>query len=590
MQSTMAKGRRFDESTQAAKGLALWGGQSAKNGNESEGAAKPKLTGRLRAVVFLCIGLAACSASGTDVERPRHRADAGSEGRIDDWVDDAGVEDAGVLIPDPKTCEEAALSRTYQGCDFWPTVTDNIVRPIFDFAVVVANTSDEIAEVQVMRQGAIVVTEVVPPQGLTKIYLPWVEELKSLTWMPGQPDNGCPTWVKTSSVKAVGGAYHLRSSRPVAVYQFNAIEYAGKGGRPGKTWASCDVNDCFGQQDCFSYTNDASLLLPSTALTENYRIFGPSAWKDTTADNGNGFTFPPYFAVTGTRDGTSVTVKTSPKGAIAGGGGVPATPGGGTATFSLDAGDVVLVVGTETSDFSGTLVTATAPVQIVTGIACSQIPHGVVACDHLEETVLPVETLGKHYFVTRPTGPSGSPARHLVRIYGNVDGTQLTYPNGNPGGPSVIDAGQMIELPNVGQDFEIVADNEILVASFQHGAGPLTGDRQGDPSLSFMASVEQYRKTYVFLAPDDYETNYADIVAPLDAELVLDGAPVTVAPTPLGSGYGVVRLPLGAGNRGAHVLEASAPVGLQVMGYGAYTSYQYPGGLNLGKIAPPPVK
>ncbi len=29
------------------------------------------------------------------------------------------------------------------------------------------------------------------------------------------------------------------------------------------------------------------------------------------------------------------------------------------------------------------------------------------------------------------------------------------------------------------------------------------------------------------------------------------------------------------------MLTASAPVGIQVLGYGAYTSYQYPGGLNL---------
>jgi len=39
---------------------------------------------------------------------------------------------------------------------------------------------------------------------------------------------------------------------------------------------------------------------------------------------------------------------------------------------------------------------------------------------------------------------------------------------------------------------------------------------------------------------------------------------------------------------GAHVLTASAPVGLQVLGYGSYTSYQYPGGLNLKQISAPP--
>lgn len=587
MQEAIGERCRAGDSAQTVERFAIRGGQSPKRDDEAKRRSSLAFRGLL-SIAFVCAGLTACSASGSGTERPRDRGDAGGQQPIDDWEEDGGIEDAGNLIPDPKTCEEAALSRTYQGCEFWPTVTDNIVRPIFDFAVVVANTSEEAAEVQVTRKGEIVVTEIVPPRGLTKIYLPWVEELKSLSWMPGQPDNGCSTWVKTSSVKAEGGAYRLSSSRPVAVYQFNAIEYEGKGGRPGKSWSSCHTNNCAGLTDCYSYTNDASLLLPSTALTQSYRIFGPPAWRDTT-DGGN-FTYPPYFAVTGIQNGTSVTVKTSPTGAIAGGGGVPATPGGGIATFSLDAGDVVLVVGTETADFSGTLVTSTAPIQIVTGIACTQMPHGVVACDHLEESVMPVETLGKHYFVTRPTGPSGVAARHLVRIYGNVDGTQLTYPGANPGGPSVIHAGQMIELPNVGQDFEIVADNEILVASFQHGAGPLSGARQGDPSLSFMASVEQYRKSYVFLAPDDYETSYADIVAPLDAELVLDGAEVTAALTPLSSGFGVVRLPLGEGNKGAHVLEASAPVGLQVMGYGAYTSYQYPGGLNLGKIAPPPVK
>jgi hypothetical protein len=38
------------------------------------------------------------------------------------------------------------------------------------------------------------------------------------------------------------------------------------------------------------------------------------------------------------------------------------------------------------------------------------------------------------------------------------------------------------------------------------------------------------------------------------------------------------------------VLTSGKPVGLQVMGYGAYTSYMYPGGLDLSQIAPPPPK
>jgi hypothetical protein len=52
----------------------------------------------------------------------------------------------------------------------------------------------------------------------------------------------------------------------------------------------------------------------------------------------------------------------------------------------------------------------------------------------------------------------------------------------------------------------------------------------------------------------------------------------------------VWREKLGPGVSGAHVLTATKPVGIQVMGYGSYTSYQYPGGLDLAAIAPPPVK
>jgi hypothetical protein len=57
-----------------------------------------------------------------------------------------------------------------------------------------------------------------------------------------------------------------------------------------------------------------------------------------------------------------------------------------------------------------------------------------------------------------------------------------------------------------------------------------------------------------------------------------------------GTSWSIARVRLSVGDHdGAHVLDASAPVGIQVIGYGDYTSYQYPGGLNLGQIAPPPI-
>jgi hypothetical protein len=485
------------------------------------------------------------------------------------------------------------MSHTYLGCDFWPTVVDNLVQPTFDFAATVANTQAVDATITVTRDGKPVGTATVPANGLLKVYLPWVEELKSLSWIQGQPDNGCPTATKTNTVRAHGGAYHLTSSVPVAVYQFNAIEYAGKGGPPGKNWGACKT--CVGlAPGCFSYSNDASLLLPTTALTPNYRIAGPSPWKPPDSDPNmpSTFTFPAYFAITGTVDGTMVTVQMSSTGAISAGGGVAAIGPGQKTTFSIDAGEVVMIVGTATSDFSGSLVKASAPVQIVSGIACSNMPHDVVACDHLEETVLPVETLGQRYFVTQPTASGGNTVGHVVRLYGNVDGTQLTYPGMKPSGaPSTLNAGDMVDLGVVTGDFEVVGDHELMVASFQIGQGPESKGRQGDPSMSFITTVPQFRVKYSFLTPDDYDVSFVDVVQPMDAVVTIDGAPVAVKPTAISSGFGVARVKLGPGNGGAHLLTSTAPVGIQVMGYGAYTSYQYPGGLNLGVIAPiPPLK
>ena len=130
-----------------------------------------------------------------------------------------------------------------------------------------------------------------------------------------------------------------------------------------------------------------------------------------------------------------------------------------------------------------------------------------------------------------------------------------------------------------------------MVATFQLGGSLVdpTGGL-GDPSQSLFASVEQYRVKYVFLSPDDYSQNWMDIVMPSGTDLWLDGMMIQPAnPETIADGYEVARIGLTEVNGGAHTLEATHPVGVQVLGYGEYTSYQYPGGLNLALIAPPPI-
>jgi hypothetical protein len=488
----------------------------------------------------------------------------------------------GGLVGDPKTCEQAAQAKTYIGCDFWPTVTSNNVWSIFDFAVVVANAGDTVAEVTIERNGAQIDTGQVPPNGLQKFFLPWVPELKG-------PDAGiCGEAASVNqTIRAPGGAYHLTSTVPVTVYQFNALEYKGQGGPPGKDWSACPGLSCPLGIGCFSFSNDASLLIPSTAMTGNYRIMGPPGWP---AAN-----MAPYFSITGTQDGTTVTLKVGNNGQVTAGGGVSFVGPGGITQFPIGRGEVVQVLGTSNGTLSGSLVQADKPVQVIAGIPCIYQPFEASACDHLEETVPPAETLGEHYYVTVPTSPKGNVVGHIVRFYGNVDGTQLSYPSGAPpGAPVTLDAGQVVDLGVVSKDFEVVsnAGHSFGVGSFMLGAqlqdpGGLI-DQKGDPSMSLATPVEQYRIKYVFLAPDDYDVSYADIILPDGANVSLDGMPLNAPTTPISSGHGIARVKLGPGAGGAHLLVSDKPVGLQVIGFGSYTSYQYPGGLNLGLIAPPP--
>jgi hypothetical protein len=230
-------------------------------------------------------------------------------------------------------------------------------------------------------------------------------------------------------------------------------------------------------------------------------------------------------------------------------------------------------------------------VQVITGVPCVYIPDGDGFCDHIEESVFPAETLGEHYFVARPAGPQGTAVAHAVRIFGNVDGTNLSYPAGQPAGaPTVINAGQVVDLGMVTSDFEIVGDNALAVGMYMLAAtviDPVSG-LQGDPSQTFATAVEQYRTNYIFLAPTDYDLNFVHITGPDTATLTLDGAPVAEAPVAIGSGYSIWRVELGAGQNGAHALTASEPVGIQVGGYGQHTTYYYPGGSDLLEIAPPP--
>jgi hypothetical protein len=391
----------------------------------------------------------------------------------------------------------------------------------------------------------------VPASSVLVQPLPWVTTLK----LCDQPStDGCPS--PHGGALASKGAYHLRSTEPVTVYQFNSLEYI-KDGVP-------------------SYSNDASLLLPVNVWRNKYYAAG---WLPLDVAP-----YPDEMAITAAVDGTMVTV--TPKATTTADQGAPAMTAGTPQTVMLNAGDVLELASTA-GDLTGSLVSSDKNVEVISGHYCADIPDGVAACDHLEESMVPVDTLGSHYIVNAPAVTSIPAGKvEVVRVIATAPNSTLMYDPPVTGAPTTIaNAGDFIEIPSTAQSFHITADQKVLVAQYMEGQD--AGGGTGDPAMALAVPVEQYRNFYLFHAPTSYESNYVDVTAPMGASVSLDGAaPLTF--TAIGtSGYGLARVQMisaGPGNDGNHSIQGDMAFGITVYGYGQYTSYWYPGGLNLDTI------
>lgn len=472
-------------------------------------------------------------------------------------------------------CAPAELHNTYYGCDFYPTVTLNPVWSGFDFAVAVANAAATDAKVSVTRGGNTVASRTIASKSIDTIVLPWVAELKqgdqNACMVP--PDPGVTTLAK-------GGAYRLRTNVPVTVYQFNALSY-----KFDPKPAGCPTGkDCGGGVigDCLSYTNDASLLLPVNTWSRDYAVM---AWPSE-ADRAG------FAAITATVDNTSVEVHGV--GEFAAGAGVSAT---GTGTVTLNAGDVLQIVarhdpakGMFGSDLSGTRIKATRPIQVIGGHSCGNVPEPTtLACDHLEQVMFPIEALGDDYLVTYPAVPAAS-APHVVRVLAVAEHTNVIVEPSSVAPPTTLEPGKaVLEIKNVTKDIRIHTDDgkAIMVVQYMQGEDSVP-NQTGDPSMGISIPTAQFRTQYIFIAPKTYDSNFVNVIAPTGVDVRLDGKSIPSSEFSViaGSGFSVARIQLSTDEH--HVAESSIPFGIMVYGYGQYTSYMYPGGLDLKRIATVP--
>lgn len=491
-------------------------------------------------------------------------------------------------------CLEAERERSYIGCEYLATSTSNSpLAAELSFAVAIANPQLVPAHVTITRGSEVVRMLTVAPNALATEKLPPIEALIRESASP-------------RSRRVLNGAYVIRSDVPVTAYQFNPLEYviardcAEEMGRDGR---------------CFSFTSDASLLLPAHALTGSYLVLSRAGQLLRLREGAqeNVVMSPGFLTVIATVDDTSVeilaqgaTTASSPSAVTP----VAALAAGERATFTLARGETLQLTsavpascpvesfeetfnGTMLSycplgpayDLTGTEIRASAPVAVFAGHNCAFVPYNRWACDHLEEAMFPVESWGKEVAValTRPLREEPN----LVRILSSADDNTITID------PPLVPARTLAR----GAYFEIETHQDIVISATQPisvaqtmvgqnfaGLGTVGNESPGDPSMAVGIPREQFRTNYTFLAPETYPESWISVVTPLDGVLTLDGRELGPAARIGASGLGTLTVMI---RGGTHRITGTRPFGLIVYGFGTYTSYLYPGGLDYREIAPP---
>ncbi len=384
-------------------------------------------------------------------------------------------------------------------------------------------------------------------------------------------------------------AYRVSSNLPITAYQFNPLE----------------------NEEVFS--NDASLLLPTTALGTEYYVMT----RGQTFDVLKG-----YLTVVGVDpEPTEVTVTVTAK--TLAGEGIPAMMPGDTFTTTLAQFEVLNI---ETNrigaDLTGSFVSSNKPVSVFGGSEAANAPStslcdtttnkcaydGETSCacppgnpdceqdelcrqfitccaDHLEMQLFPIAAWGTTYVAVR-SYPRGNEL-DVWRIIASQDDTQVTLLPAVATVPT-LNAGEWFEFES-GDDFTVDSTKPVMVGQFlaaeqAPNPGTQAGDAgTGDPTFILIAPTRQFRTEYVFLAPNKYEFDYVSIAAPGDGEVRLDGTDIDELEAALvvdvgTSGWRAIRI---AVSDGFHTLSCPGTCSVMVHGYDQYVSYGYPGGLNL---------
>ncbi len=490
------------------------------------------------------------------------------------------------------SCEAANESHSSVGCEYYAVDMDGAQGPPYDacYAVFVANTSAMPVHLKVDYTGQ--------PIDLAQFAKLPVGTGMSLTYGTYDPQAGlapgqvailfldygttdifdfgnvaCPVPAALGNGVQVHGtglghAFHITTDVPVVAYQM--LPYGG-----GAAAAT-----------------GASLLIPTSAWQNNYIAVSAYDTQPAPPINVGG----PSHDIVAMSDHTTVTIR--PLSNIAAGSNVPAGTANQTYTVQLDRGEYAQL--TQSDPLSGSPITASKPIGVFGG---HQIMYIDRCCgDHGEQMLTPVSALGSEY-VAAPHGDrkgDNSADPRIFRIYGAVDGTQLTYEPAGVGA-AAVNLGQMIEIRTT--DAFVVrsqdSDHPFAMFTYMSGAGDTGQGGWGDPDFVRLVPPPQYLGHYVFFTDPSYPFTALTVVrqkvmgAFADVSLDCMGTIPAADWKPVGTAgtYEIAHEKLvdhwtaqHGCNNGVHVMDSTQPFGVWVWGWGSedtntgWVSYGYPAG------------
>jgi hypothetical protein len=483
------------------------------------------------------------------------RGDGGGSGFKFDVGPDTG--EGGAF---PVDCADAVVLRGSIGCEFWAVDLPNDWRgtdnspPAAEqqFAVVVANSASlEVAQVAVYHGADTVAVESVS----------LAPEMQYVFLLPA--DNVDPT-----AIGITAQAWRVESDVPVTAYQFNPLD-----------------------NQVEVYSNDASLLLPTHALDDDYlAVTSDAVLLGKSVDDPDPVKAGAFVAVVATADGTTLDVLPT----------APVLPGS-TTGIVLQRGEVFHVLSDQAQgpgNLSGTRVLASAPVAVFSGNVAAVEPVTASACcaDHLEHQMAPISAWGTAYATIPPAAAEGGGIDPAVyRITAAFDDTFLVYCPARPAGaPAMLSAFQTVSF-EASWAFTVrsaESDKPFLVTQFLVSAdASANGGPLGDPAMLAVPAIAQYQRKYAFAVPGAYAGgSWLGITSVGRSAVRLDGVELDAGQDLAGGVHDGTQVwfrnvPV---EPGAHVVEATEPVGITVIGYDEYVSYGYAGGAGLDVIAVPP--